>query len=273
MPSEVRTPVGKMPRGALLAGSAAVVVVGGYLIYKHFTKTTTTTPTGTGTNAAAYGYGYGSGYGYGTGGYGYGYGTGYGEYGFGGGGQYGGYYPYGYGTGTTGQTAITTNAQWGQAAEAAMGSSGNDNIAAAIAKYLAGQPVTQDQELIVQEAMAVVGQPPQAAADGYPPKIKVSKGGGTGGNATNPVTGLHVSQPGTTGVDIAWTAAPGATSYQVTSTHGHASMIGATSARIHDINPPNKTGQTATVQVLAEPAASGATPASIQVKTRAGRGR
>lgn len=267
MPSEVKTPVGKMPRGALLAGSAAVVVVGGYLIYKHFTKTTTTTPTGTGTNAAAYGYGYGTS----AATYGYGYGTGYGEYGFGGGGQYGGY--YGYGTGTTGTQPITTNAQWGQAAEAAMGSSGNDNIAAAIAKYLAGQPVTQDQELIIQEAMAVVGQPPQAAVSGYPPKIHVTKGGGTGGNATNPVTGLHVSQPGTTGVDIAWNASPGATSYQVTSTHGNPGMTGPTSARIHSINAPGHSGATATVQVLAEPAASGATPASIQVKTRAGRGR
>jgi hypothetical protein len=265
MPSEVKTPVGKMPRGALLAGGAAVVVVGGYLIYKHLTKTTTTTAA----SATGYGYGYGSQ----SFGYGYGASSPYGEYGFGGGG-YPNPYGYGYGGGGGQPPPITTNAQWGQAAESAMGSSGNDNIAAAIGKYLAGQQVTQDQELIIQEAEAVVGPPPQAAASGYPPKIHVSKGGGGGGgNAQNPVTGLHVTQPGTTGVDIAWAASSGATSYQVTSTHGNPEMIGATSARIHSINAPGKSGQTATVQVLAEPAASGATPASIQVKTRGGRGR
>lgn len=266
MPNDVNVPiVGKMPRGAALAGGLAVVAVGGYLIYKHFTKTTTT-PTPTGAMGYGYSYGYGSALGYG-------YGSQYGEYGFGGGGSYP-YGPYGYGGGGGNPPPITTNAQWGQAAEAAMGSSGNDNIAAAIAKYLAGQPVTQDQELIVQEAIAVVGNPPQAGPAGYPPKIHVTKGpGGGGGNAQNPVTGLHVSQPGTTGVDIAWTASPGATSYQVTSTHGNPSMTGTTSARIHSINPPGKSGATATVQVLAEPAASGATPASIQVRTQAGRGR
>lgn len=263
MPSDVKVPlIGKMPKGAALAGGLAVVAVGGYLIYKHYTKKTTTA-------ASASGYGYG--YGYGTQAFGYGYGT-QGTYGFGGGGQYP-YYGYG-GQPPGGQPPpITTNAQWGAAAEAAMGSTGTDQIAAAIGKYLAGAPITQDQALIVQEAMAVVGNPPQAGPAGYPPKMHVSKGGGGGGNAVNPVTGLHVSQPGTTGVDIAWNASAGATSYQVTSTHGNPSMIGTTSARIHSINSPGKSGATATVQVLAEPAASGATPASIQVKTRGGRGR
>jgi hypothetical protein len=267
MPNDIKVPIiGKMPRGAALAGGFAVVAVSGYLIYKHFTKTTTTP-----TSATGYGYGYGTG----TGspyGYGYGYGTSpYGTYGFGGGGSYPN--PYGYGYGSQ-QPPITTNAQWGQAAEAAMGSTGTDQIAAAIAKYLAAGTLTPDQELIVQEAMAVVGNPPQEGLGGYPPKMHVAKGGGGGGgNATNPVTGLHVSQPGTTGVDIAWNASAGATSYQVTSTHGNVQMLGATSARIRSINAPGHSGASATVQLLAEPAANGATPASIQVKTRGGRGR
>jgi hypothetical protein len=263
---DVNVPVvGKMPRGAMVAGLAAVVGVSGYLIYKHITKPTTTTPTATG--PTGYGYGYGSMAGSQ---FGYGYGGAYGEYG---GGFGGGGYPfqYGYGTqtgGTTGSTTPTTNAQWGQDAEAAMGSDGTDATAAAIAKYLGGSPVTEQQQLIIQEAIAVTGPVPVPSATGYPPKIRVTKGGGGGGDATNPVTGLHISKPGTTGVDVAWSASAGATSYSVTSTHGHASMIGPTSARIHDINKPGKGGVSATVQVLAEPAASGAQPATIQVKTR-----
>jgi hypothetical protein len=257
--------VGRMPKGALFAGGAAVIAVGGYLIYKHITKpTTTTTPTTTTPTAYGYGYGYGS-----MAPYAYGYGTQTGEYGFGGGGFPN---PYGYGTPPTSYgygSAPTTNAQWGQDAEAAMGSDGSDATAAAIAKYLSGSPVTEQQQLIIQEAIAVVGPVPVPSPTGYPPKIRVTKGGGQGGgNATNPVTGLHVTSPGTTGVDIAWSPSAGATSYTVTSTHGNPSMTGATSARIRSINPPGKGGVTASVQVLAQPAASGATPATLQVKTR-----
>lgn len=260
MPDGVKVPlVGKMPKGALFAGGAAIIAVGGYLIYKHINKPTTTTPTTT--TPTAYGYGYGSGttnsYGYGS----------QGEYGFGGGG-----FPQPYGYGPTSPNPFgysptpTTNAQWGQDAEAAMGSSGSDAIAAAIAKYLGGSPVTEQQALIIQEAEAVAGPPPQASPTGYPPKIRVQKSGGQGGTtATNPIVGLHQS-PGrdTTGVDINWPPSPGATSYTVTSTHGHATMLGKTKARVHDIGRHT----TATVQVLANPAASGATPATITVRTK-----
>lgn len=264
MPSKT---IAGMPRGVVIFGGVGAAGVVGYLIYRHITKPTTTTPSTTPTTG---GYGYGYGYGSTYGGYGYGYGSTYGS-GFGGGGYWpGGGFGYGYGTSGGGNPPpITTNAQWGQAAESAMGSSGNDAIAAAIAKYLSGQAVTQQQELVIQEAEAVVGPPPQEAASGYPPKIHVSKGGGGGGSgATNPVTGLRVTNAGTTGVDISWNAAQGATSYQVTSTHGNAGMTGPTSARIHSVNAPGKGGTTATVQVLAEPAATGAQPASLQIKTR-----
>jgi hypothetical protein len=81
---------------------------------------------------------------------------------------------------------------------------------------------------------------------------------------------LHMSQPGTTGVDIAWSASTGATSYKVTSDKGNPEMLGATSARIHSINAPGHTG-TAHVEVLAEPAGTGAIPARITVSTRKGK--
>lgn len=249
--------LGNVPKGGLFAGGLAVVAVGGFLVYKKLSGSKTTAPP----TSSPYAYGYGSAYAYGYGTqYGYG---GYGPGGFGG----GGYppYPYGYGNPPPGPTGgpPTTNAEWGQQAEADLGSSGTDAIAAALGKYLSGAPITTDQNLIVQEATAVLGPPPQASPTGFPPKAHVTKGGGSGGGATNPVTGLRVSKPGTTGVDVSWGASSGATSYVVTSTHGHASMIGPTSARIHDIGRHTS----ATVQVLAEPAASGAQPATITVKT------
>jgi hypothetical protein len=259
MADTVKVPVlGKMPKGAVMAGGIAVIAVGGYLVYKHFTKPAVP-PAGTPSS-----YGYGNAYGYGSYGYSYGYSP-YGTSGFGGSG-----YPY-YGYGPQGggppppPGPPTTNAQWGQQAEAALGSNGHDAMAAALGKYLTGQQITQQQYTIVQEAIAVEGYPPTAGANNFPPQAHVKKGGGGGGgtNAVNPVTGLHVTKPGTTGVDVAWTASKNATSYQVTSTHGNPGMTGPTSARIHSIGRHT----TATVSVLAEPAASGATPATLQVKT------
>ena len=75
-----------------------------------------------------------------------------------------------YGAGTTNAPiGFTSNAQWGQAAETFMGSSGSDAIAAALGKYLSGSPLTPDQVTIVQQALAVEGNPPVAGPSGYPP--------------------------------------------------------------------------------------------------------
>lgn len=257
--ADVHVPLlGDVPKGGVFAGMLAVVGVGGYLIYKKLKKPATPPVAATG-----YGYGYGThayGYGYAYGGYSpYGYG------GFGGGIPFPyGYQPspFGYGGGPP-----TTNAQWGQDAEAAMGSNGHDAIAAALGKYLTGSQITQAQYGTVQEAIAVEGYPPQEGTivPGYPPKAHVVQGNGNGGGkATNPVTGLHVSRPGYTGIDVRWNAAKNATSYEVTTTHGNVTMIGTTSARIHDIGR----NKTATVSVLAEPASSNAKPATITVKTK-----
>jgi hypothetical protein len=261
MPDTVNVPLlGKTPKGGVMAGGAALVVVGGYLWYKHLQKkaaaTTATTP------AAGYGYGYG----YGSQ-YAYGYG-GYSPYGFGGGG-----FPFGYGYGGPppspgGGNPITTNAEWFQAVTADLGSSGTDHVGAVLSSYLAGVGIAKSDQITVMEAEGFEGPPPVAGPDGFPPKIRVTSGGngGGGGNAVNPVTGLHVTHAGSTSVDIAWKPSKGATSYQVTSTHGTPEMTGTTTARIRSINPPGHPS-TASVQVLAEPAASGAKAATIQVKT------
>lgn len=176
MPSDVKVPVmGKTPKGAVIAGVVAVVAVGGYLLYKHLTKPAVPPTT------AATGYGYGAtGYGYGAGGYGS-----YGTAGFGGGYPYFGY--QGYGGPPPPQGPPTTNAQWGQQAEAALGSSGHDSIAAALGKYLTGATITPTQYQTVQEAIAVMGYPPVAGTNNYPPQAHVSKGGPGPGGGNIPV--------------------------------------------------------------------------------------
>lgn len=93
MPNTVKVPLlGTMPKGAVIAGAGAAVIVTGYLIYKHNKQSTATGATAYGYGASAYGYGasaYGSGY---PGYYGYGFDFqpyptgseyGYGAYGYG----------------------------------------------------------------------------------------------------------------------------------------------------------------------------------------------
>lgn len=257
MPDSIN-PVKGVSKPTWIIAIGAGAIVGGYFLYKHFHK-----PPAAPTTA---GYGYGSAYGYGGSPAGYGYGTSpiYG-YGFGG----TGLFPSGYGGGYgyQGMPSPTTNSQWFQAAMAYLTQSGTSTLTAeaALAKYLAGQPVTAQQAQVIQIAEAAVGPPPQAGPNGYPPNVNTSGSGG-GGNAQNPVTGLKVSQPGSTGVDISWNASSGATSYQVTASKGNATMTGPTSARIHSINQPGHP-TSATVSVLAEPAAHNARAATITVHT------
>lgn len=228
-----------------LAGTGALV----YVWWRH--KQAAAVPA----TAGAYGYGYGYGV---EGGVSPIFGSGLGgTFGYGG---------YGYRP-PPGPTPITTNGQWAAAVEMALSQQGYNplTISAALGKYLTGQTVTQDQADLISVAIAFQGEPPVPGASGYPPAVHVGGSGG-GGNAKNPVTGLHISKGGTTGVDISWNASPGAKSYHVTSDHGNPEIIGKTTARIHSINAPHHTG-TAHVEVLAEPAGTGAIPARITVHT------
>lgn len=191
----VHVPIlGNQPKGAVLAGGAAVVAVGGYLAWKHFTGGSSSSAGTYGYGQGAYGYGSSSPYGYGTYaygayspygysgyyGYGYGYNYGYGNqggfgYGIGGGGS--GQFFYGYGGGGSGggPTTITTNAQWTQAALPALKNAGFQEMTAIVAlgRYLAGKEVSQDQARVVEAAIALEGDPPQSGANGYPPKVKI----------------------------------------------------------------------------------------------------
>lgn len=84
---------------------------------------------------------------------------------------------YGGGAGGTpgypvGPGSYSSNAQWGQAAEQSLGSTGADAIAAALGKYLTGSPVTPDQITVIQQAIAVQGYPPVGGPNGFPPSYK-----------------------------------------------------------------------------------------------------
>jgi hypothetical protein len=128
-------------------------------------------------------------------------------------------YNQGQGGGITGTGGFTNNAQWTQAAEALMGSTGADAIAAALGKYLLGQPLTDEQVTAVQQAIASEGFPPVPGPEGFPPSYHTAQppSGGTGGGgvaAKNPVKGLK-ADPRFTQIDVHWNALPNATKYLV----------------------------------------------------------
>lgn len=131
----------------------------------------------------------------------------------------GGYYlggPPTTGTNPTPQ-GFQSNAQWTQAAEQYMGSTGADAIAAALGKYLLASPLTADQVTIVQQAIAAEGFPPVAGTNGFPPSYKTVESPpphqGAGG-PKNPVKGLKATARSTQ-VDVSWDALAKAKSYTV----------------------------------------------------------
>ena len=180
MTSTVQIPViGPVNKAKLAGVTIGGFAVSGYLIYRYVKKSKTAAAAANATSAAAV-----SGYGYGTGGsiegspepagY-YGYGTGYG-YGSSGGFNATGY--YGYGVPEPQTVALTTNAQWEQAAIAQL--TGEDysaqTVSAALSNYTEGLAVTPAQEGIINSAIGVEGYPPVPGTNGYPPSIKTMTG-------------------------------------------------------------------------------------------------
>lgn len=94
----------------------------------------------------------------------------------------GGYYPYSTSTPGTIQTGFTSNAQWAQAYESYATQNLQSDasvVAAALGKYLTGQPLTSDQLSIVEQAIAFQGIPPQSGTNGFPPSYNMIPNGGT----------------------------------------------------------------------------------------------
>jgi hypothetical protein len=216
MPKTIKIPLlGPQPKGAVIMGGVAAAGVTAYLIIRHMRSS------GTPASASGYGYGYAYGaYGYGAYGYGqtdtYGYGTGSvtpypfaSEYGYGAFG-YGQYNPYtgqylGGGGGVTGVgttpgptgAAPATNAQWTQNVITQLqGVYPEIEILAATGRYLSGRALGATNQKIIESALAIEGDPPQAGANGYPPKVKIAPQPGQK-KPGQPNPGGHNSKPPT----------------------------------------------------------------------------
>ena len=227
MPEQTKLPIlGKTNKTTVIAAVAAIVAMGGYVVYKYeknkASKSTATSTTSTGAAANAYGY---AGYGYNSGYYGYGFGYGntgsvgevpsewyygYGEYGYG---YYnsetGAYEGPASGSSAPSSATPTTNAEWATVATSDLVNEGysSTSVTAALGAYLAGAELTSAQVTIVQAAIALTGQPPVAAATGYPPAYHQQGSTSSQGGSTNPAyaapTNLH-STTYTTKADLAW---------------------------------------------------------------------
>jgi Fibronectin type III domain len=238
----VNVPVlGPTNKATVIGGTAAIVAVGGYLLWKrNLNKKAAAAAAAT---HAGMGYGYGmQNMGYGA--YGYSYGSGaYGGYGYAGfseitpypsGEEYGyGAYGYGYynpytgqyiggGTGTGVITPVTgtatTNAAWAANAANALEQQGYSALAVyqALGLYLAGLPLSAQQYQIVTAAIGAAGEPPTPVPS---PIQSGTSGGGTGGGQTGgpyaAPSGLRVTKASATSVVVSWHPVSGATNYEV----------------------------------------------------------
>lgn len=184
------------------------------------------------------------------------------------------------GQGNTGPGTFTNNANWTQAALAALiNNEPNANpatISAALALYINGEDVGSDaNRSIVEQAIALMGYPPVSAASGNPPGIvQKNQGNGGGGNpppvtkpAHNPVKGLRKGNIAFDNFDVLWDATPNATGYTVTTTKAgkqiNTQKVTGTSAHIAHLAQ----GTRYNVRVWATPDPKGGTPASIAITT------
>ena len=133
---------------------------------------------------------------------------------------------------TTPGIGFPTNAAWTQAVMTALAQTIQDEsgLSVALGKYLTGSYIASGsaEESLVQQAIAVEGQPPVAGPNGYPPAINrnppASTGGtgtGTGGGSANndPTLpgpkNLHAVHVDQFGVSLDWDAVPGAIGYKI----------------------------------------------------------
>lgn len=176
--------LGKMPKWAIIATAIGGGLVIFYVVRKQnaagsAAPQSTQTPDSTATAIdPATGYPYGSPEDQaalsGTGGAGYGYGAGTAGY---------DYYPTSMDTGST-VTTPSTNQEWSQDAVSMLSQEGYnpETVSGALGVYLSHGRLTANQASLVQQAIALLGQPPQ----GDYPIVTGGGGGGHGGHATVP---------------------------------------------------------------------------------------
>lgn len=153
-----------------------------------------------------------------------------------------------YGNSGTGQAAATTNQQWAQNAISYLaGNSSVDTgaLAAALGAYLAGRPVTTDQESLIDQAIAAEGYPPVSGPNGNPPGMNVSSAGtgagGTGGS-TGGVTGSG-GDGSSAGTGTVGTGGAHGGPITATPVSLHTTQVSKTSAQVAWIAPRIPAGQ------------------------------
>lgn len=87
--------------------------------------------------------------------------------------------PGGGGSGNNiGPGGFTSNAQWSQYAISTLTANGSvqdaGKLSDALGKYITGRPVTEEEQSLIQMAIAIADKPPVAGPTGYPPSISVA---------------------------------------------------------------------------------------------------
>lgn len=170
----------------------------------------------------------------------------------------------GSGYGPTQIAPATTNAAWAQQVEATLTALGYDPVttAAAIGKYLTGQPVTSDQAAIVQAAIGQQGYPPEGA---LPIHTQTSTGQTPTPATVGAVTDLHATNVYAQTIDLDWTPVKGATGYTVWVDGKRYGTFAYSNAQLHGLKPNHNTR----ITVAAENNGKwGATGKTIYVHTK-----
>jgi len=147
--------------------------------------------------------------------------------------------PTGAGSGATGggsssippsNISFASNGQWSQAVVEYMTSHGlvqdGSKLSSALGKYIAGQYIQQgsDEDTLVSQAIALMGFPPVAGPNGYPPSINRSPAAVSLGQ----VSGIHAIRISKNEIALAWTAVPHSRGYDLHWTDAHNRVASAT---------------------------------------------
>lgn len=110
----------------------------------------------------------------------------------------------------------TTNAEWSQRAIDALESVGYERstAASAVGKYLAGTPLNLAEKLIIQIAIAMLGNPPAGSLPIISaPDTPTTPPPATSAKLATPTLRMGVGDPRNTFYQLTWTKVPGAVTY------------------------------------------------------------
>jgi hypothetical protein len=171
-----------------------------------------------------------------------------------------------------GAATYADNAAWSEAAVNYLVGLGISPTEAsqAIQLYLSSQTLTTQQQADVNEAIQALGAPPTLPGPTSPGPGGGGGGGGGGTSATNPPTGVTVSNKQPTSLTVKWNKAANATGYTIQAgqkkgshTFGTSTGPNSLSTTIGGLTP----GTLYYIQVQAKPAKAGAAWGETQAST------